>query len=800
MKRTIFKTMAVLMALLACLSLHAVNSITYTTAYNDSALTLGTDTLGGVTYSTISYEGLYNGGAPGTPSLPIDYIRFSVPWNATNFTVSATTINNPIQPLGYQLYPNQLPQLISDTIGWSITLPDSSAYQNNVFYPANRAWVVDEGFLAGENHIVTVAVMPVDYRHRLTSYMNQHQYRLSRAVNLTLSYDLSDTLAMYPIVRQDTALRSEGYRLAQRMVVNPGNVITNAPTSMMPDTMIVVNLGSGAGEGLRYGIDSTGVYYDTIPINHEVAQMAEHNYPYLIVTTPEMEHAVRRIAALKNQKGLRTKVVTMDEVINNSYTRYGYLIKKPNGTYFVENSDNEGKLRQFLKLYYEFFGTKYVLLAGSGIPYGKARPYFAPCDMYFTDFQSDFHFEISDRHPEIYVGRLLAKSPNQIINYTDKLFRYELNPGHGNPSYLKRSIYTECLDMIGESRKTRQNFSNFFSDTTIIEVEGSGLPKGLDIINEINSTKYGFMSFHNHGTPSGVALYGIKNINAQSTVYGNVVNWIWAIDSVHVFDCSVENNENIGNALNLMNNKYYPNILYTIACTTMPYDTISHYGSIPMNFGESFTTGKDYGGPAFLGNTREGLVKWASELEEIFALKIQEGYYKLGMAEALSKETYTLNQVNTVHNLLGDPEFEIWTDIPQQFSGITVTCCDSTIVISGINANSVIVSVCNVNNQIVTKIVSEDSVTINHISPNSSIMLHKHNYIPYIAPMNLQNVTLNNSQYVIASDVTMGSSVGGDVTVQNGTEYEIEASGTVTLNDGFKVEKGATFAVYPSSF
>ena len=31
-------------------------------------------------------------------------------------------------------------------------------------------------------------------------------------------------------------------------------------------------------------------------------------------------------------------------------------------------------------------------------------------------------------------------------------------------------------------------------------------------------------------------------------------------------------------------------------------------------------------------------------------------------------------------------------------------------------------------------------------------------------------------------------------------EYEIEASGTVTLQDGFKVEKGATFAIYPSSY
>lgn len=38
------------------------------------------------------------------------------------------------------------------------------------------------------------------------------------------------------------------------------------------------------------------------------------------------------------------------------------------------------------------------------------------------------------------------------------------------------------------------------------------------------------------------------------------------------------------------------------------------------------------------------------------------------------------------------------------------------------------------------------------------------------------------------------------MTKKTKNRYEIEASGTVTLHDGFKVEKGATFAVYPSSF
>ena len=69
----------------------------------------------------------------------------------------------------------------------------------------------------------------------------------------------------------------------------------------------------------------------------------------------------------------------------------------------------------------------------------------------------------------------------------------------------------------------------------------------------------------------------------------------------------------------------------------------------------------------------------------------------------------------------------------------------------------------------------------------------------------LQNETIHSSKYVIASDVTAGYSIDsgrkyGNVILKNGSGYEIEASGTVRLEDGFIVEKGATFAVYPSSF
>lgn len=54
---------------------------------------------------------------------------------------------------------------------------------------------------------------------------------------------------------------------------------------------------------------------------------------------------------------------------------------------------------------------------------------------------------------------------------------------------------------------------------------------------------------------------------------------------------------------------------------------------------------------------------------------------------------------------------------------------------------------------------------------------------------------LKSAQTSIDNDRT-----NGDVIVKSGVEYEIEASGTVTLCDGFEVEQGATFSVIPSTF
>ncbi len=802
-----------LMVMLMPLDLSAVNTIFHTVNYGSSGMTVGTDTLGGVTYTTVNYGELFNSGEPGKPSLPVDYLKFSVPYNATNFSVTATLSNNMTQYIDHLVYPSQPSRMMSDTTPVIITLPDSSVYYTNTFYPSQAAWVVDEGFLAGENHIVTVAVMPIAFKHTKGKIVERDELRRSGTVRLTLRYDLSDSLAMYPIVRNDTALRNEGHRLTQSMVVNPTNVEAYAPDIYM-DTMMVINPNS-SGDGLNVGDpESIGDLIDPNPI--EI-----HDYPYLIITTNDLYHSMRRIVGLKRQKGYDVKIVTVDDIMSDPHASQGDIIEKLDHTYYLVYNDSAGRIKQYLRNAFKYWGTQYVLLAGTGVPYrsvyttssvGDTIPDLTT-DLYYSDFNGDwsipFHKNKIDTHAEIFIGRILAIDSQQIINYSEKLARYELNPGHGNYDYLRRIFYSKCLDQQKYENDCYyyawlpyRNYSKIFNDSICIkELLSSHYPSGTDIIDSLNLYKPGYISLMNHAGPSGYITYGRRHYDEEDNYL-----YLWAIDTENIDTSGEPNDDPInGNGLNNMTNKWHPSICYSIGCMTIPFDKASGNGNIVMNLGESFTTGKDYGGPAFLGNTHNGIFGSSSDLERFFASQLRK-YYKIGIAEAKSKEMNYITESYTsmTHNLLGDPEFEIWTDIPQQFTNISVTRTDNSVTISGITEDSTTVAIYSNNGSVRSVLANTSSITRN-VSSNSTVMVYKHNYIPYIAPLLLQNANLTKSQYVIASDVTAGNAIDsnrtpGEVTVKSGIEYEIEASGTVTLQDGFKVEQGATFTVYPSCF
>lgn len=486
------------------------------------------------------------------------------------------------------------------------------------------------------------------------------------------------------------------------------------------------------------------------------------------------------------------KVVTMDEIENHPYAKYGDLIKQANGKYAPVDTNSTGKLRQYLKLYHDFYGTKYVLLVGTEVPYKYISldllyHFDAPSDIYYSDLNYDWSGGIvrSDLWPELYIGRILAKSVEQIDNYTDKLYKYELNPGNGDFSYLKRAFCLEGREFLGRLQDTKDSLSNIYSNIISINdsLNNNKYPNGKNIIDTIKNNPVGFICMLNHGDTTRIRVYGYDNDSTLSFVNST-------------------SSLTIGDGLNCLLNKDYPMIFYAPCCMTIPFDNSSG-----MNMGESFTTGKDYGGPVYIGYTRKVYEFPIKCILEEFVGRLKDYGFVLGKTDAFSKKhaISSSRDESVIHAFLGDPSLELWTNEPNLYSGISISRSNSSISISGINVDYTIVAFYNNDGSYYQNIFTSNNATFDDVSPNSSAMIYKHNYIPLILPMSIQNEVLDKSQYVIASDVIAGYSVDnnrtfGDVIVENGVEYEIEASGTVTLQGGFSVEQGATFAVYPSSF
>ncbi len=729
----------------------AAQSVSYNAAYQNGP-TIGTATLNGVTYTTVGYQGLYNTMEPGLPSLPVAYIRFSVPWNATDFSVTATSGDVALIPLDYPVFPSQSHD------GGGLTLPDVNAYATGSTFPAQVAQLLGEDRLAGENHTVSVAVMPVTYSRGISGDTLQ----VAESVNLTLSYSLMTPNGLTPKYRRDTTLRNKGFDFTRSLVVNPGDVRDNA---YFPS----------GGTGLRMPDEQLTV---------------DNPSTYIIVTSGNLRHSLRRLAALKRQKGIPVKIVTLAEAINDPWASGGDYYYGQMGDSTLMFTDDIGKLRQYLKINYYYHGTQYALLAGDSVPYKTCNNY--DTDVYYSDTNGYWGYGNSD-YGELNVGRLFGSGSREFDDYTDKLLRYELNPGKGDRSYLNQALSMR-LRGVYLSYDYTDELNDIYQNVTLLDPEAEEYElTGNDLLDTIRTNNYCFIKSFNDGFPSGIKIYDDEN--------NELYHYLWAIDTLKVAP-NVTDSET-GNGLNLMDNKDYPAVYFSSLGQTMPYHTVTGYGTGP-NFGKSFTMGKDYGGPAFLGLTHDLSAEKAKEftgkfLDWLGSSTIITDALLNAQPSGIYKEDIVLS-----YNYLGDPALDLWTGVPLEYSGVTVARTNSSISVTGLTSGAT-VSYCDNSGSVGKVTATSSSVSLTDVDPNSTVMVYSHNYIPYIAPLVLQNTDLDQSQYMIASEVLAGRQVdssrtNGDVTVKNGAEYEIEAAGEVKLAGGFSVEKGAAFAIRPASF
>lgn len=801
-----FRRIAVSLSCL-CLAQLLKAQLTHTVTFDRNLLGIDTTVVDSVSYLKINYPDLWGEGNIGSPELPVHYLRFSVPYDATGFTVTVTGENAVTEQYALPVYPVQPPVPTDESaIGQPFVRPDSSIYGSDQYWPAAPAQVAGEGFLDGDNHIVTVAVWPVSYAPA------SGEIRFRHSVTIRLDYTVGNenmasvstrTSALRAVTRRSPqGVNRWGREQTKLMVVNPSQVDGFAPATV-----------------------SRAVSPRTVT--------ALPDYEYTVITSRELAPAFDRLIGWKRQKGYRAGVVCIEDILACPDFQDGDLVSNID--------DDAGKLRAYLKYAYGIGDLRYVLLAGDytvlPIRYATGRhpveidsvtsvtvDWPIPSDLYFSDFNGNWNADgdslygeleggertTIDYNPEIFVGRLLCTTQQEIGNYTEKLLRYERNPGNGNYSYLQKAFYCQSdqMQQHDEASIIKEAWGTTFLQNTVIEEEPTfdtqdlTFPTGAEVIAEMNN-RYGFFSWHGHGSPAGITVRS-RGVNS------------WDSYAIVPFDGILDLNDysmniEVGHGLDCLTNQNYPAIAYSIACDVTPFDIFrvamgTPYEQPPYdikyNIGSSFTVGGLYGGPAFLGNTRSGWVSYSYLLEKSFVEQIKSGNYQIGIAEALSKSNFgsgdTRNWCKLTHHLIGCPEFEMWTGIPTEYSGITVSRTDNSITVasSGLDGSKVVITT-GVSSEV--KTATGTSVTFTSVSPNSAVMVYKHNAIPYVAPLYLQNDTIRSSQYLYASTAFIGRGVDtsrtiGDLVLKSGT-LTIEAGGDVRIGDGLVIQNGATLVI-----
>ena len=745
-----------IVTMLLCLPTTIKANIQHTVTFSADELTIKNDTIEGLEFSSVKYGDLSNNGNPGDPSLPVKYLTFSVPYDAYNISVSATCGN--AQEIGVPMWlvPVQEPQIISAPKN-PFTDPNLDIYDIDSYFPANVATISNEGFLYGDNHLITVAIRPIQYNGA------RNLVRLNKSISISISYisgNGTEHMAMKPVFRQLGYDRANEFETVKSTVLNPSQVIAHSAP--------LVNT----------------------PRNYTSYSM----YEYTIVTSRELAPAFERLVALKRVKGYDAGIICVEDILENPEFSDGDLVSGIN--------DDAGKLRAYLRKSFECHALKYVLLGGKEphvpIRYGYDTEKI-PTDLYFSEFNGNWNSDRDtilgevekdniDFMPDVCIGRLLCTTQKEVNNYIDKLITYEINPGNGEYDYLGKALSIHDTEHTpGERFKDvyMPDPRSYLNNCNVIIPEGK-YPKGQDVISCINKSISGQLYLWGHGNPGGVAVNQEKINSGYTKTYG-----ITTIDNENWYHEPEENN-----GLDNLDNKCFPFVICAMSCNNIPFDKYQEY-NLNYNLGESFTLGKDYGGVAYIGNTRTVYASPAILVTRGYMQNILNGS-NIGTAIFLTKGYSNIDYGNSQvlkNNLLGDPEISVFFSSPLKYDSIGIERNDYSVIIEvPENIENGYISILTPDNGAMRYAIEHVGTNVLEVSPNSSIAITGKNMIMYLAPLLIQNQIYASSQYLFASSAKLGNFVDENRifgTVQIFSNLTIDACEEIYLGDGVIINEDA---------
>ena len=530
-------------------------------------------------------------------------------------------------------------------------------------------------------------------------------------------------------------------------------------------------------------------------------------YDYIIITNNLLKPLFLRLADWKTRKGVRTKILTTEEI----YSTYS-------------GASNQQKIKTAIKSYYDNCpNLKYVLLAGDVdvvpaqmcvikyITYDSIYQKNCPVDLYYADLNTanwdgngnGIYGELNDvssPYPQIAITRAPVSTTSEAEIFINRIIDYEARPNIENWSnnilMCGNKLYTDY--MFNDSIMSDSHFKGETFYTNCIAPYWNG--------NKV--------SFYDTGTDiPGVVNYNFIPENIQKelskgytfvnmSTHGNPTAW----DTEGAFYSN-------GYADTLNNSNH--TIIITTACLTNAFD------SIPECLSESFIRNPNSNVILYFGCSRYG---WSNRY-----------MYNYGTSERVNMELYRImfngNEKNygeivrqTKANILpycsnyetpyrwllfglnpiGDPEMPIFINTPQKFTNVTVSYTNGTLTInSGVDDCKICVASAYDMGDSFYEIKTGMNASFSNLTDEYSICITKTGYVPYLAKCGntvyMQNESIYSDYRVFSGQTIAGSNVttnksNGPVEINKGNTT-IKSTNGVTIYDSFEVKKGAILEI-----
>ena len=556
-----------------------------------------------------------------------------------------------------------------------------------------------------------------------------------------------------------------------------------------------------------------------IKSKNEKTSGEDYDYEYLIITSESLKSSFQQLANWKTQKGIRTKVLTVEH-IDDTYTgsRQQLRIKKAIKDY-KENSTCP---------------LKYVLLGGDTgiVPAQEARvrlytrdPYFhyfwvlnetdTPADIFYSCLDSldwdtngngiygeyggnNDQNDNVDKIPDVSLTRVPVNTSTEADNYIRRLIDYE------NPS--DTTNWNSQLLLAGKhlSSKPYYNVNGVTMSDTQYKSEWMYTD---DIMNYWTGVK---KRFYDTDTDFGGSSYdfNVTNLQAQLNNGYAFVNIRTHGDTTLI---KMEGSDfTVSDAMNIENTGH--TIIVTEACLTNAFDQ-------PTSLSEAFMRNPDSGILGYYGCSREG---WYSDTissrgtsnelngefyRQLFTDK-QKHYGEIAWKAKHkvlwlfdSSKFFPHGWLQYGVNPLGDPEMPIFIETPRIFENASCfSRNDSLIVSPGVDSCRICVMSLQDNGASHYEVYNNAS-SVPFVIPtvDCSICITRPGYVPYIVDyydaVYVQNKTITGQEDIFAKRVFIGSDVTteepqGAVNIVSGQTRVI--GNEITVEKDFTVTQGAT--------